>query len=228
MENILGISEEAYTESTGSTVSEGFKPTPSGIVKATVEQVATYQDPKFKQTMFRLTFKLVDGDRVVSYRSGKTNSSDIGTTIKPTAEQEAAGQPGSENGGYVARVKSVLTAANMEMSGLSFGKKEKGKDNFGREVELQLINGLNGKTVEIALRESHNSNLPEGAQYRESNDVEGVVNTEEEKEKFLEKVAKNNGIFLYAGYVKGAATGGDSKSKEDAKADSDAAGKVQY
>lgn len=208
----LGITEDQFTAAKDSTVTESFEVMPSGVVPGKIKEVILYKN-SFGGEMLQVnvTVKHNDAERTLSFRD------DIGKNLKQTDEEKAAGKDGKINEGFVARLKSLCTAANVEISALKDGAATKVK-SFGKDCEGKFILGLNDKPVQVLVRHSVDTTKPEGAQYRDSNDIEGVLPKDHEDiAKFEDKIAKNNGLFNYKGYVKkdsAANTSGSAGSAE--------------
>ena len=193
----LGITEDQFTAAKDSTVTEAFEVMPSGVVPGKIKEVILYKNSYGGETLqVNVIVKHNDAERTLSFRD------DIGKNLKQTDEEKAAGKPGKINEGFVARLKSLCTAANVEISALKDGAATKVK-SFGKECEGKFILGLNDKAVQCLVRHSVDSNKPEGEAYRDSNDIEGVLpKGHEDIATFEAKVEKNKGIFTYKGYVK--------------------------
>ena len=193
----LGITEDQFAAAKDSTVTEAFEVMPSGVYQGKIKEVILYKN-KFGGEMLQVNVavKYNDSERTLSFRD------DIGKNLKQTDEEKAEGKPGKINEGFVARLKSICTAANVEISALKDGAATKVK-SFGADCEGKFILGLNDKPVQCLVRHSVDTTKAEGAQYRDSNDIEGVLSKgHEDIATFEAKVVKNNGIFNYKGYVK--------------------------
>lgn len=214
----LGITDEQFAAAKDSTVTEAFEVMPSGVVPGKIKEVILYKN-KFGGEMLQVNVvvKHNDSERTLSFRD------DIGKNLRQTDEEKAAGKPGKINEGFVARLKSLCTAANVEISALKDGSATKVK-SYGADCEGKFLLGLNDKPVQCLVRLSVDTTKAEGEPYKERNDIEGVLpKGHEDIAKFEEKVAKNNGIFNYKGYVKkdaaanGASEAGSSEVQEAAK-----------
>ena len=217
----LGITEDQFAAAKDSTVTEAFEVMPSGVVAGKIKEVILYKNSFGGETLkVNVVVKHNDAERTLSFRD------DIGKNLKQTDEEKAAGKDGKINEGFVARLKSLCTAANVEISSLKDGPATKVKA-FGKECEGKFLLGLNDKSVQCLVRHSVDSNKPEGEAYRDSNDIEGVLpKGHEDIAKFEAKVEKNKGIFNYKGYVKKdtANTSGSTSSAEV----QDAAAKLNF
>ena len=207
----LGITEEQFAAAKDSTVTEAFEVMPSGVVAGKIKEVIIYKNA-FGGEMLQVnvTVKHNDSERTLSFRD------DIGKNLKQTDEEKAADKPGKINEGFVARLKSLCAAANVEISNLKDGAATKVK-SFGKDCEGKFLLGLNDKPVQVLVRLSVDTAKAEGEPFREKNDIEGVLpKGHEDITKFEEKIAKNNGIFNYKGYVKkdAAKTSGSAGSEE--------------
>ena len=137
----LGISEEQYEKAKDSTVTEAFEVAHSGVYDGKVKEVIIYKNQFGGETLkVNFAFKYNDQERTISYRD------DIGKNLKQTDEEKAAGKDGKINEGFVARLKSLCTAANVEISALKEGTETKVKA-FGKECEGKFLLGLNDKAV---------------------------------------------------------------------------------
>lgn len=193
----LGITEDQFAAAKDSTVTEAFEVMPSGVVAGKIKEVILYKNA-FGGEMLQVnvTVKHNDADRTLSFRD------DIGKNLRQTDEEKAEGKPGKINEGFVARLKSICAAANVEISNLKDGAATKVK-SFGKECEGKFVLGLNDKPVQVLVRHSVDTTKAEGETYRDSNDIEGILpKGHEDIAKFEEKIEKNKGIFNYKGYVK--------------------------
>ena len=207
----LGITEDQFAAAKDSTVTEAFEVMPSGVVPGKIKEVILYKNA-FGGEMLQVnvTVKHNDADRTLSFRD------DIGKNLKQSDEEKAEGKPGKINEGFVARLKSLCAAANVEISNLKDGPATKVK-SFGKDCEGKFLLGLNDKPVQCLVRLSVDTTKAEGEAYRERNDIEGVLpKGHEDIATFEAKVAKNNGIFSFKGYVKkdAANTSGSAGSAE--------------
>ena len=149
-----------------------------------------------------------DAERTISFRD------DIGKNLKQTEEEKAAGKPGKTNEGFLARLKSLSAATNVDIADAKEGGEAK-VNSYGAECTGKYILGFNDKKVQVLVRHSQDSNKAEGEPYRDSNDVEGVTSKgHEDVDTFTAKIEKNNGIFKYKGYVKDGAKKDNAASKE--------------
>ena len=138
-----------------------------------------------------VTVKHNDSERTLSFRD------DIGKNLKQTDEEKKDNKPGKINEGFVARLKSLCTAANVEISALKDGPATKVK-SFGKDCEGKFILGLNDRSVQVLVRHSVDTTKAEGEAYRDSNDIEGVLPAGHDDIAIFEaKIAKNNGLFNY-------------------------------
>ena len=193
----LGITEDQFAAAKDSTVTEAFENMPSGVMPGKIKEVILYKN-SFGGEMLQVNVvvKHNDAERTLSFRD------DIGKNLKQTDEEKAAGKDGKINEGFVARLKSLCTAANVEISALKDGGATKVK-SFGKDCEGKFILGLNDKPVQVLVRLSVDTTKAEGEAYRERNDIEGVLpKGHEDIATFEAKVEKNKGIFSYKGYVK--------------------------
>lgn len=207
----LGITDEQFAEAKDSTVTEAFEVMPSGVVPGKIKEVILYKN-KFGGEMLQVNVvvKHNDSERTLSFRD------DIGKNLKQTDEEKKENKPGKINEGFVARLKSLCTAANVEISALKEGTATKVK-SFGADCEGKFLLGLNDKAVQCLVRLSVDTTKAEGEAYRERNDIEGVLpKGHEDIATFEAKIAKNNGTFNYKGYVKkdAANTSGSAGSTE--------------
>ena len=205
----LGISEEQYEKAKDSTVTEAFEVAPSGVYDGKVKEVIIYKNKFGGETLkVNFAFKYNDQERTISYRD------DIGKNLKQTEEEKEAGKPGKTNEGFLARLKSLSAATNVDIADAKEGGEAK-VNSYGAECAGKYILGFNDKKVQVLVRHSQDSNKAEGEPYRDSNDVEGVTSKgHEDVDTFTAKVEKNNGIFKYKGYVKDGAKKDSAASKE--------------
>ena len=218
----LGITDEQFAAAKDSTVTEAFENMPSGVMPGKIKEVILYKNKFGTETLqVNVVVNHNDSPRTLSFRD------DIGKNLKQTDEEKAAGKDGKINEGFVARLKSLCAAANVEISSLKEGTATK-VNSFGAECEGKFLLGLNEKPVQCLVRLSVNTSKPEGEAFREKNDIEGVLpKGHEDIATFEAKVEKNNGIFNYKGYVKkdtAANTSGSAGSTEV----QDAAAKLNF
>ena len=217
----LGITEDQFAAAKDSTVTEAFEVMPSCVVAGKIKEVILYKN-KFGGEMLKINVivKHNDAERTLSFRD------DIGKNLRQTDEEKKENKPGKINEGFVARLKSVCAAANVEISALKEGGATK-VNSFGAEVEGKFLLGLNDRPVQCLVRHSVDTTKAEGEAYRDSNDIEGVLPAgHEDIAVFEAKIEKNKGIFTYKGYVKkDANTTANSASSEEIK---DAAKKLDF
>ena len=217
----LGITQEQFDKAKDSTVTEAFEVMPSGVVAGKIKEVILYKN-KFGGEMLKINVivKHNDTERTLSFRD------DIGKNLKQTDEEKKENKPGKINEGFVARLKSVCAAANVEISALKEGGATK-VNSFGAEAEGKFLLGLNDRPVQCLVRHSVDTTKAEGEAYRDSNDIEGVLPAgHEDIAVFEAKIEKNKGIFNYKGYVKkDANNSANSASSEEIK---DAAKKLDF
>ena len=205
----LGISTEEFQAAKDSTVVEAFEVMPSGVYSGKVKEVIIYKN-KFGGDTLKINFAVdFNGqERVISFRD------DIGKNLKQTDEEKASGKPGKTNEGFLARLKSLSAATNVDIADAKEGAEAK-VNSYGTECIGKYILGFNDKKVQVLVRHSQDSNKAEGEPYRDSNDVEGVTSKgHEDVDTFTAKIEKNNGIFKYKGYVKDGAKKDNAASKE--------------
>ena len=207
----LGITDEQFAAAKDSTVTEAFENMPSGVMPGKIKEVILYKNKFGTETLqVNVVVKHNDAERTLSFRE------DIGKNLKQTDEEKAAGKDGKINEGFVARLKSLCTAANVEISSLKEGTATKVK-SFGADCEGKFLLGLNDKSVQCLVRLSVDTTKAEGEAFREKNDIEGVLpKGHEDIATFEAKVEKNKGIFNYKGYIKkdAANTSGSAGSAE--------------
>ena len=203
----LGISQEAFSEASESTVSDGYEVLPSGAYPAKIKQVILYKN-KFDGTMLKIDVELNDSKRVLSFRS------DVGKELKDK----------TLNNGFLSRLKSVAAACNFDAANFAIGAEIK-FNSYGAEIKGNLLNGVNDKPVIALVRMSEDSDRPAEDTYKISNDIEGVTQKgSEDLELFETKVAKAEGKpFKYkSGWKpKGSKTATASGNPEQAKKDLD-------
>lgn len=203
----LGIDEKIYEESKGSTVTASFEALPSGVYPGTVKDIVLFKSvfekdgQKTESTQMRITIDVLAKDE-----DGKEKKvavafqKDIGKTLKD----------GAVNEGFVARLKSLSLATNVDIKKLTMGGETK-VNSFGKDCDGTFLNGMNDKPVVALVKLMRDENKSEGEAYRDQNFLEGVcAKDSEDIKKFEEKIEKQkDGVFLYKGYTK---TGG-SKGK---------------
>ena len=193
----LGITDEQFAAAKDSTVREAFENMPSGVYPGKIKEVILYKNKFGGETLrINVTVKYNETERTLTFRD------DIGQKLAPTKEQKEKNEAGSSNGGYNDRIKSLCSAANIDLSDLKPGGATTVKA-FGADCEGRFFLGANEKPVQVLVMLSVDDNKPETDQYREKNDIEGVLPKDHaDIEKFKAKVEKYNGKFHYKGYVK--------------------------
>lgn len=194
----LGISQEALTEATGSSVTPAFELVPSGVQKAKISGAFVYVN-QFGTTTLRINVALNDfSGRELTFRQ------DIGATLK--ALDDGTVPP---NVAYANRLKQLEYATGVSMDNWTYAAAPVKIKVFGKDVDAQQIQGFSDKTVLALVRQSENTNASPDDQYRMSNDIEGLcavdgtdATGENAAQVFMEKVEKNGGIFKFKGYVK--------------------------
>ncbi len=180
--NDLGISTEELEQGESSTIVKEFKPLNSGVYSAVVKSVHVYEN-QWGGTQMRYMVEVKDDagePKLVTFRS------DIGKELKDK----------SANKGYAGRLKQFSHACGVPLSDLSTGAEETIK-LFGKDVKATALVGFNGKEIKALVRHTNDTNKEEGASFKHTNDLQGVVasnGTEEGgengAEKFLENVKK--------------------------------------
>lgn len=211
--DLLGISQEAYTENSGSTVAEAFEALKTGVYAGKIKEVIVYTNQFGGQTL-RVTANINENGKDVTYRN------DIGQLLKD----------GKPNEGYIARIKSACLAANVDIANLSKGADTK-VNSFGKECEGYFLMGLNEKPVQLLVRHTVDTNKKLGEPYRDTNDIEGItVQGSEDIKTFEEKIANMlkdasdedkalGAIFEIKGYVKGGAKAEKKEASTEEKKD---------
>ena len=217
----LGITDEQFAAAKDSTVREAFENMPSGVYPGKIKEVILYKNKFGGETLrINVTVKYNETERTLTFRD------DIGQKLAPTKEQKEKNEAGSSNGGYNDRIKSLCSAANIDLSDLKPGEATTVKA-FGADCEGRFFLGANEKPVQVLVMLSVDDNKSETDKYREKNDIEGVLPKDHaDIEKFKAKVEKYNGKFHYRGYVKkdAANTSGSAGSAEV----QDAAAKLNF
>jgi len=200
MSNFLtdnGLTEENIAQAEASAVGKVFEPLPSGVYSGEVKEVISYTNQwGGDQLRFVVAVKDDKGEeRKISFRS------DIGKTLKD----------GSINNGYAGRLKQFAHATNTPLTDLMTGEATKVK-SFGKEYDGKFVKGFTGKTVKALVRLTNDINKEEGANFKYSNDLSGVVaadgtqsDGENAAELFLETVKKTP-IFTVEGKTKKASS----------------------
>lgn len=218
----LGITEEQFAAAKDSTVREAFENMPSGVYPGKIKEVILYKNAFGGDTLrINVSVKYNDTERILSFRD------DIGTKLAPTETQKANNEEGSINNGYVDRIKSLCNAANIGLSDLKPGPATKVKA-FGKDCDGKFYLGANDKPVQVLVMLSVDDNKQETDQFREKNDIEGVLpKGHEDIAKFEAKIEKYKGKFHYKGYVKKDTTNSTSGSAGSAEVQ-DAAAKLNF
>ncbi len=202
--NDLDLDKDAFDAAKDSTVTEAFEVLKSGAYDATVESIVLYKN-QFDGTSLRVNIKIAENDRVLTYRQ------DISKTKADNTVNE----------GFLSRLKSICSATNFDVDKFKTGEAVK-INSFGKECNGQYLLGVNGKSVTALVRHSVDTTKAEGESYRDSNDIEGITHKgAEDITLFADKIAKNDGLFNYKGYVKGGtkkSTPATSSEKEEIKA----------
>ena len=133
----LGISTEEFQAAKDSTVVEAFEVMPSGVYSGKVKEVIIYKN-KFGGDTLKINFAVdFNGqERVISFRD------DIGKNLKQTEEEKAAGKPGKTNEGFLARLKSLSAATNVDIADAKEGAEAK-VNSYGTECIGKYILGFN-------------------------------------------------------------------------------------
>ncbi len=204
--NALGITEEAFEESTGSTVAEGFKAIASGAYEATIKNVIVYTN-QWGGTQVHVTVDVAGTE--LGFRN------DVGKLLKDN----------KENKGWTAMFKSLCHASGVSIGDLA----EDGEATFksyGKDVKGKAFTQMNGKAVIAMVRLTKDTALEEGAPFQISNDIEGVLAMDgtlsdgtDGKAVFKEKIDKCEGVFK----VKSKTKKTDSTTTASATTDSNVA-----
>lgn len=196
MSNFLednGLTKENIEQAESSAVGKVFEPLPSGVYSGEVKEVISYKNQwDGEQLSFIVAVKDDKGEeRKLSFRQ------DIGKTLKD----------GSVNHGYAGRLKQFAHATSTALEDLMTGEATKIK-SFGKEHDGKTVKGFTGKTVKALVRLTNDINKEEGANFKYSNDLSGVVapdgtqaDGENAAEMFLETVKKTP-IFTIEGKSK--------------------------
>ncbi len=191
--NVMGLTEEEMVEADSSAIAKVFEPLSSGVYDAVVKSIVTYKNQwGGEQARYTVTVKDSAGeDRTLTFRS------DIGKTL----------QDKTPNKGYGGRLKQFSHATGVAIAKLTAGETVKIK-TFGKEVDAQNIEGMNGKSVRALVRLTDDSNKAEGQPFKITNDILGVVKdngTEDSgrnaEEEFLKAIAKTP-VFIVTGKTK--------------------------
>ena len=191
----MDIDQKVYDEGEASAVAKVFEAIESGVVDATVKEIIVYTNTfDSKQAKYVVNVAKDGEDKGVDL----TFRTDIGKTLKD----------GSANKGYAGRLKQFAYATGTELDSLSMGKEVKFK-TFGKEVTGEYLVGMNGKKLKALVRKSDDTNKAEGAPFKITNDIMGVVamdGTDAEgadAAKAFEESCKKTPIFNAAKKVKG-------------------------
>jgi len=212
MENLIGTSKENMEKATGE-VGKEFEPLTAGCYKGTVKGIYIYTNNFGSNSMrYVVTVATKDGEeRDLEFVN------DINSKLKGDLD----------NVGYANRYKQFLYATNVDESALCKADQAGKLNSFGKEYEYDALLGMNGKSVLVEVKLRNDTNKAEGAAFKYSNVINGVLaqdgtdSTGENKgEKFNEKVAKTP-IEEYAGYVKSGSNSTAAKPNPDAQAQAD-------
>ena len=168
----LDINEEAFNKAEAESVSD-FKVLPSGVYGATIKSLATFTSKK-GAGMLLAKIHITSEDRDI----------DVYQNVKK--------KDGTPNDIGTRTFKSIISAANVEMSALST-KAEK-ITAYGAEVDGKVVKGIEGKKIAALIREV----FEEGATFEQSNEVEAFAKAdgtnakgEDLLETFKSKIEKN-------------------------------------
>lgn len=184
----LGLDQETYDSGEASAVAKAFEPLTSGAYDGVVKEIIIYTNKwDGKQARYTVTVDKNGEPTDLTFRS------DIGKELKD----------GKPNKGYAGRLKQFAHATGTELASLTMGKDTKIK-SFGTEYDGEFLIGMNGKKVKVLVRQSDDTNKAEGAPFKITNDVMGVVamdGTDAEGENAVEAFAetcKKTPIFAAA------------------------------
>lgn len=213
MENLIGTSEENMEKATGE-VGKEFEPLAAGCYKGKVKDIMIYVNNFGSNSMrYVVTVTTKDGEeRDLQFIN------DINSKLKGDAD----------NVGYANRYKQFVYATNVDESTLS-KKTAAGKLNsFGKEYEYDALLGMTDKALLVEVKLRNDTTKAEGAAFKYSNTINGVLaqdgtdSTGENKaEKFNAKVEKTP-VEDYEGYVKGGNSATQAKAKDGAAAEAGA------
>lgn len=188
----IKISEEAFNNAKETTVTKGFTVLESGAYAATVHQVILYKTtfkdtPDKEETALKIEVKLTDSGNIISFKD------DVNKLRKD----------GTENEGFLARLKSLGIATGVDVDTFKMGEATI-VHSYGKELKGQLVVGCVGKPVLALVKKMNNTSAPETDQFKYQNFLDGITRKgAEDVEVFNEKVAKlEGGVFNYKGYVK--------------------------
>jgi len=189
-----GISETGFEKATGEVAGE-FKVLDAGVYKATIKEIAIYQNTFGGKTM-RYTVNLTEDDRDITFRK------DINSHLKDNVE----------NDGYINRFKQFLYAANVKDSECKNKKKAVKINSFGKEYDADIVLGPVGKPILAEVLLMEDTTKTEGEPYHLQNALAGVLavdgtdaSGENKVEAFVEK-CKKTPTTKFQGYVKASTT----------------------
>ncbi len=151
----LGLDEATFKEAEAESVAPAFEVLPSGVYGATIKQLATFTTEK-KAGMLIATIHVESADRDI-------------TIYQNTKKKPVGDKPGEPNDIGTRTFKSIIAAANVEMSDLST-KTEKIKA-YGKEVDGKVVKGIEGKKIAALIR----AVFDEGSKFENSNEVEAFA-----------------------------------------------------
>jgi hypothetical protein len=169
--NILGLTQEQAAKTEVASISEGFKPLPSGIYNGNIVQIGTFKTDS-GATQFKIVVKVKDGRELTKY----------GNYLKKDGSINEYGQ------------RDVMGALNATKIDLSTIQAQTIKTKcYGKEKDFNNFIGLEKAPVSVFVREV----FEEGSQYEEQNEIEGIFdedcknsNGEDQSEKFTQKIEK--------------------------------------
>ena len=155
----LGLDQETYDNGEAGAVAKAFEALKSGTYKGTVKDIVIFTN-KWDGKQARYTVLVEKDGEPAEF----TFRSDIGKELKD----------GKPNKGYAGRLKQFAYATGTELDELTIGKATK-ISSFGHECEGNFLVGMNGKKLKVLIRESDDTSKDEGAPFKITNDVMGVV-----------------------------------------------------
>jgi len=188
----LGLDQAEYDNGEASAIAKTFEAMKSGAYEGTVKEVIIYKN-QFGGVQARYVVTVNKG----SEPTDLTFRSDIGKELRD----------GKPNKGYAGRLKQFAYATGTELGALSMGKGTTIR-TYGKECTGEFLIGMNGKKLTALVRESDDTNKADGAPFKITNDIMGVVAMDgtdadgEKAEEAFAEACKKTPVFNAAKKVK--------------------------
>ena len=212
MENLIGASEEAMTKATGE-VAKDFAPLDAGVYKGVVKAIQLYTN-NFDDKSMRY---------VITVKNAECEERDVQFTNDISAKLKDK----SDNMGYANRFKMFQYATNVADADLGKKAGEGQLNSFGKKYDFEEITGMTGKPCTVLLKLRNDTTKAEGASFKYSNTIAGVLATDgtdasgEDKATEFDDKVKTTPVENYEGYVKGAAATTTASTEQKAAAESE-------